>query len=415
MKAFLGVGSNLSPRKKNISLALKELSLIGAVEKISPVYETPALLPLEAPPSWNRLFLNLALQMEFSGSALQLLDHLQAIERKLGRKKREKWSPRNIDLDILLFGDQKISLPHLKIPHPEMEKRAFVLDPLKDILPSFIPKARGLKNHAPLWMAIVNLTPDSFSDGKLFSNKEHFLSAMIRYEKMGVSILDLGAESTRPNALSISYKEEWKRLEPFLKPLCELYGGSQSLKPLISVDTRHAQTVEAALKWGVHIVNDVSGLKEPEMLSPLKGSGVAYVLTHSLDVPVNPKNILKGDPLETLSIWLEKKLEILEKHQIPKELIFFDPGIGFGKNSLQSLRILRNLKVFHEFPVRLLIGHSRKSFMGDFSSCDAAFRDPETVGVSMGLIKQGVDVLRVHNPEIHIRAYRAWSHVADAC
>lgn len=414
MKTFLGIGSNLKSRRQNISLALKELSLIGTIEKVSPVYETPALLPPEAPPSWNKPFLNLALQMEFSGSARQLLDHLQAIEKKLGRGKREKWSPRSIDLDILLFGDQKISLPHLKVPHPEMEKRAFVLDPLKDILPSFIPKARELKNHAPLWMAIVNLTPDSFSDGNLFTDEETFLSAMLRYEKMGVSILDLGAESTRPNALPVSHKEEWIRLKPFLKPLCELYGGLQSLKPLISLDTRHVQTVEAALKWGIHIINDVSGLKEPEMLSLLKGSGVAYVLTHSLNIPVNPKNILKGDPLEILSSWLEEKLEILEKNQIPKELIFFDPGIGFGKNALQSLRILRNLRVFHHFPIRLLIGHSRKSFISDFSSYEAAFRDPETVGVSMGLIKQGVDVLRVHNPEIHIRAHRAWSHVAQS-
>ena len=413
MKVFLGMGSNLRPRKETISLALKELSLIGAIEKVSPVYETPALLPLGAPSSWNRPFLNLTLQMEFLGSALHLLDHLQAIERKLGRKNREKWSPRSIDLDILLFGDQKISLPHLKIPHPEMEKRAFVLDPLKDILPSFIPKARQLKNHAPLWMAIVNLTSDSFSDGKLFADEEAFLDAMLRYEKMGVAILDLGAESTRPDAFSISYKEELIRLKPFLKPLCELYGGPQSLKPLISVDTRHVKTAEAGLKWGAHIINDVSGLKDPEMLSLLKGSGAAYVLTHSLDVPVNPKNILKEDPLEALSFWLEKKLEILEKNQIQRELVFFDPGIGFGKNSLQSLRILKNLKVFHFFPVRLLVGHSRKSFMGDFSSYEAAFRDPETLGVSMGLIRQGVDVLRVHNPEIHIRAHRAWSHITN--
>ena len=413
MKVFLGVGSNLKPRKKTISLALKELSLIGSIKKVSPVYETPALLPLEAPSSWNRPFLNLALQMEFSDSALTLLNHLQVIERKLGRTDRQKWSPRSIDLDILLFGDQIISLPELKVPHPEMEERAFVLDPLKDILPSFILKARHLKNHSPLWMAIVNLTPDSFSDGGFFTDEKAFLATMAHYEKLGVAVLDLGAESTRPEALALSSKEELTRLEPFLKPLCQLYGGSQSLKPLISVDTRHVRTAEAALKLGVHIINDVSGLKDPEMLSLLKGSGAAYVLTHSLDVPVNPENFLKEDPLKALSRWLEQKLEMLEKNHISRELIFFDPGIGFGKNSLQSLRILRNLQVFHSFPVRLLIGHSRKSFIKDFSSYEAAFRDPETVGVSMGLIRQGVDVLRVHNPEIHIRAHRAWSHIIN--
>ena len=410
MKVFLGIGGNIAPRKQTISKALTELSLIGSLEKISPLYETPALLPPEAPPDWNSPFLNLAVQMEFSGEPLTLLNHLKNIEKKLGRSNREKWSPRNIDLDILLFGNQRISLPELKIPHPEIEKRAFVMDPLKDILPSFIQKARQHKNHAPLWMAIVNLTPDSFSDGGFFTNEDTFTTKMLEYEKMGVSMIDLGAESTRPGATHISAEEEWIRLKPFLKKLQELYG-AKKLKPLISVDTRHVKTAEACLKMGIHILNDVSGLKNQDMLSLLKDSQVSYILTHSLDVPVNPKNVLKGNPLQVLCHWLEEKLEILEKHHISKDRIFFDPGIGFGKNALQSLTILKNLSVFHSYPIRLLIGHSRKSFMNNFSPQEAGERDPETLGVSMNLIQQGVDVLRVHNPEIHIKAFRGWSHV----
>ena len=147
------------------------------------------------------------------------------------------------------------------------------------------------------------------------------------------------------------------------------------------------------------------------MLYLLKDSKAGYVLTHSLDVPVNPKNVLTGDPMPTLHNWLEKKLEIFYKHNISLDRIFFDPGIGFGKSSLQSLKILKNLKSFQSCPVRLLVAHSRKSFMKDFSPQNAGLRDPETVGVSMRLIQQGVDVLRVHNPEIHIRAFRGWSHV----
>ena len=227
---------------------------------------------------------------------------------------------------------------------------------------------------------------------------------------MGVSMIDLGAESTRPGATHISAEEEWIRLKPFLKKLQELYG-TQNLKPLISVDTRHAKTAEACLKTGIDILNDVSGLKNQDMLSLLKNSQVSYILTHSLDVPVNPKNILKGNPLKALCHWLEEKLEILEKHHISKDRIFFDPGIGFGKNALQSLTILKSLSTFYSYPIRLLIGHSRKSFMNNFSSQEAEERDSETLGVSMNLIQQGVDVLRVHNPEIHIKAFRGWSHV----
>lgn len=412
MKVFLGIGSNLEPRKQTIVKALAELSLIGPLEKISPVYETPALLPQEAPALWNRPFLNLVVQMKFSGNPPTLLNHLKTIEKKLGRKDREKWAPRSIDLDILLFGNKSFSSPELQIPHPELEKRAFVLDPLKDILPSFILKARRHKNHAPLWMAVVNLTPDSFSDGGRFADEKSFSQIVESYEKMSVAIIDLGAESTRPGAAGISPDKEWTRLKPFLEKFYHLYD-KQKLKPLISVDTRHVKTAKAALKLGAHILNDVSGLRDPEMLSLLKDSEASYILTHSLDVPVNPKNVLKEDPLKALCDWLDEKLEILEKHHISLNRIFFDPGIGFGKNSHQSLTILKNLKVFHPYPIRLLIGHSRKSFMKDFSFEEAHLRDPETLGISMGLIQQGVDVLRVHNPEIHIRAFRGWSHVTS--
>ena len=410
MKTFIGIGSNMEPRREMISKALEELSFIGYLEKISPVYETPALLPRNAPPSWNKPFLNLVAQLDFSESPLSLLNHLKTIEKRLGRKEKQKWAPRSIDLDILLFGDKSFVLQELQIPHPEMEKRAFVLDPLKDLLPSWIPKAREHKNHAPLWMAIINLTPDSFSDGGLFAGEEVFSKTILKYEEMGVAIIDLGAESTRPGAIGISADEELNRLKPFLKQLSCLYE-KKRLKPLISVDTRHVKTAEVVLKSGVDIINDVSGLKNQEMLSLLKNSQTSYVLTHSLDIPVNPKNVLNKDPLQTLCHWLEEKLNILDKHHISLNRIFFDPGIGFGKNSLQSLKILRNLQVFHSYPVRLLVGHSRKSFMTDFSPQEANLRDMETLGVSMGLIKQGVDILRVHNPEIHIRGFRGWSHV----
>ena len=412
MKVFLGLGSNLEPRKKTLQKALQKISTLGPIEKISSLYETPALLPLKAPTDWNKPFLNMALQMEFQKSPLLLLQQLKSIETALGRplENRQKWAPRPIDLDILLFGDQKISSPELKIPHPELEKRAFVLDPLKDILPSFIPKARKHKHHAPLWMAIVNLTPDSFSDGGQFTDDASVSETFKTYENKGVHIIDLGAESTRPGAAPLSSEEELTRLNPVLNRISEF--SSSSLRPLFSIDTRHIKTAEAALKQGVDIINDVSGLKNLEMLSLLKNSKAAYILTHSLDVPVNLKNTLKEDPLKALPFWLDEKLELLEKHHISWDHVFFDPGIGFGKNSLQSIRILQNLKIFKDCPVRILIGHSRKSFMKDFSSEPAKFRDPETLGVSFQLIRQGVDVLRLHNPEMHIRAFKGWSHIA---
>ena len=415
MEVFLSLGSNLEPRRKHLSKAIEELSLIGLLKRVSPIYESPALLPPEAPPSWNESFLNLVVELEFSESPQKLLNQLKNIEKKLGRKKTKKWAPRNIDLDILLFGKQSHSSSDLKIPHSEMGKRAFVLDPLKDLLPRYIQEARRHKNHSPLWMAIVNLAPNSFSDGGVFTNPNgevNFLETMEEYEKLNVSIIDLGAESTRPGGMGISWQEELGRLKPFLEQLSDFLK-NKKLKPLISVDTRHTKTAEVSLNSGADIINDVSGLRDPEMLSLLKDSTAGYVLTHSLDVPVNPENTLDGDPLKILCQWLEEKLEVFYKNHISMDRIFFDPGIGFGKDPLQSLKILRNLKVFHPYPVRLLVGHSRKSFMKTFSPPEPALRDPESLGISMGLIQQGVDVLRVHNPEFHIRGLRGWSHIKD--
>ena len=198
---------------------------------------------------------------------------------------------------------------------------------------------------------------------------------------------------------------------------------------------------------GANIINDVSGLTDKaqntndKMLSLLENSSALYVLMHSLDIPANPKNTLpeKEDPLPLLCQWLENKLELLDKRKISFHRIFFDPGIGFGKNALQSLHILKNLEIFKKYPVQLLVGHSRKSFMKNFNlplptteatvELDteskttnkrmeptvsmATQRDPHTLGISMKLIQKGVDVLRIHNPELHIQAHQAWNHVAS--
>ena len=140
----------------------------------------------------------------------------------------------------------------------------------------------------------------------------------------------------------------------------------KTIRPFVSLDTRHVKTAKVGVELGVDIINDVSGMSNGEMLSLLKDSEAGYVLTHSLDVPVRPENVLTEDPVAHLQDWLEKKLEIFEKNNIALDRIFFDPGIGFGKTPLQSLKILKDLKSFQSCPVRLLIGHSRKSFMKDF-------------------------------------------------
>ena len=521
---YIGLGSNIEPRRKNLEKALEAISSFMSIERLSPVYETPALLPPKAKAEWNKPFLNLVLKGQYSSTPPRLLQRLKALERKLGRsdfnsyKEKERQAngaPRPIDLDILLWGEEgekSYSSKDLSIPHREMINRSFVLDPLTDIFPN--PYLRKLAcqrpQHAPLWMVILNVTSDSFSDGGSITNVETFTQKVLHYVSLGVHILDIGAESTRPEALPLSPQEEWARLEPYLKALQRIYPqpgiptenknlkGSPFLKPflrpLISIDTRHVSTAEKALKMGANIINDVSGLRthtnrpegsggsgasgassksggyggsgasgassksggsnrydgeiNHEMLSLLRNSKALYVLMHSLDIPANPGNTLpeEKDPLPILCQWLENKLEVLEKNKISLDRIFFDPGIGFGKNALQSLKILKNLETFKQYPVRLLVGHSRKSFMKNLSfatinpkmdlkidpKIDRSKMDPKmdpmqeratmtmianrdlyTLGFSMKLIQKGVDVLRIHNPEIHIATHLGWNHATD--
>ena len=411
---FLSLGSNVSPRREALRRAVKALLAISskgeaeASASASFVYETEALLPPGAPPSWDRPFLNMALRIEFSGSPQELLQKTMQIEKDLGRKPGPKWSPRPIDIDILLFREEKISLPHLQIPHPEMEKRAFVMDPLKDLHPRFIPLARKLPERQPIWMAAVNLTPDSFSDPGRFEGQplSAFTAAMKSLEEGGAHIIDLGAESTRPGARPLASDEERQRLEPFLKALLEKRA---PLSALISVDTRHSATARRALSMGACMINDVSGLADPDMLPLLQDSGALFVLTHSLTAPADPGHVLSEDPLKILPSWLDKKLNLLAQKGIDFQRVFFDPGIGFGKTSQQSLRILRHLDVFKSCPVRILVGHSRKSFMRGFAPQAPAERDLETLGLSLRLIQDGsADALRLHRPKMSLRALRGF-------
>lgn len=409
---IIGIGSNIRPRKENIEKAIRAISVFANVRRISPIYETPAVLPTLESEEWNLPFLNLVIEIDFTESAFECLKHLKRVENEMGRKNSARWSPRVIDLDILLWGDETIQTSDLQVPHPELIQRSFVLDPLKDLIPSMAPAARKLPGHQPLFMAVVNLTPDSFSDGGVLSSPDKVIERVQHLEEQGVPIIDFGAESTRPGASIVSEQQEISRLAPIFEPIHAATKKS-ILKPLWSLDTCSAKVAKWSQKYAIDIINDVSGLKDKDMPRFLADSSVEYVLTHSLGVPANKEDILKSDPVKELCFWLEDKLSLLDRNSISLDRVYFDPGIGFGKNALQSLEILKCIEEFHKFPVRLLVGHSRKSFMRHFSPSSPDHRDLETLGISFQLMRKGVDVLRVHNPDLHLRALKGWSHVAS--
>ncbi len=425
MVIYLGLGSNEGDRKSNILQALSLLKSAVQIEKVSPLYENPALLPDDYHSSWNRPFLNMALKGETSLDIGGLFSFIQNIEIQLGRKTdHHKWSPRTIDIDILV-GDKEWHNAVLDIPHPFLTQRDFVLSPLRDIEPdlkiheqSILQLSRKLENKLPAWMDIFNLTPDSFSDGGDIFN-EGSLSKLIKdkiKEKIKVNMdfsiqyLDVGGYSTRPDAVDVGVEEEWSRICPFFEMLKNI---NHLMK--ISVDTFRVEIAKRALKYGADIINDVSGLSDPQMIDLLKNSDCDYILMHSLSVPANKKIIFseQQDPIKEIKIWLEQKLNTLEKNRIDLKRVIFDPGIGFGKTAQQSLNLLKSIDIFMEYPVRLMVGHSRKSFIADFSKVEgSAVRDFESIGISMELAKKGVDIIRVHNASKHARAWLAQKHVS---
>lgn len=423
MDLYLGLGSNLDDRRANLARALERLEAHGVtLVRASPVVESPAMLPDDAPVDWNRPFLNLVAHCRTELSPLAVLDGLKAIERELGRVDRGRWAPRPIDLDLLLYGDETFADERLRVPHPGITERAFVLTPLAALAPRLTIPGRGPRtvleharlgrHHLPLWMGIVNLTPDSFSDGGELPTAEAVEARVAELAAAGAELIDLGAESTRPGAVLLSADEEWARLEPALGRLVDRYKGTL-LRPRFSVDTYHVETARRALRLGADVVNDVGGLTDSAMIELAAESAAEFVAMHNLGLPADKARTLPADqdPTALVERWLEERLIEWERAGLDLAHIVFDPGIGFGKNALQSLRLLRNVERFHRFGLRLLVGHSRKSFMHQVAAADRMDRDLFTIGVSLSLCRAGVDVLRVHNVAAHTAAYRGFAHV----
>jgi 2-amino-4-hydroxy-6-hydroxymethyldihydropteridine diphosphokinase/dihydropteroate synthase len=423
MDIYLGLGSNLGDRRAHLRRALELLPAHGVrVRRVSPVVESPAMLPDDAPADWNQPFLNLVAAADVDGAPHDVLDGLKLVERELGRVDRGRWAPRPVDLDLLLWGRETIATERLRVPHPGIAERAFVLAPLAALAPrmaipglgprTVLEPARAADRHIPLWMGIVNLTPDSFSDGGELGDTRSVAAHVAALIAAGAEIVDLGAESTRPGAAPLTADEEWSRLERPLGSVVDAYGGAL-LRPLVSIDTYHPATARRALALGADIVNDVSGLESREMQEIAAQSGKDFVAMHNLGLPAEKTRTLPAgeDPGAAVERWLEARLDEWQRAGLDLNRVIFDPGIGFGKNPLQSLRLMRDLHRFDGYGLRTLVGHSRKSFMHHVAAADREARDLFTVGASLKLAAQGVDILRVHNVAAHAAAYRGWSHL----
>lgn len=424
INVLLSLGSNHGDRQANLKAGLERLSQSGfSIRRISPALESPALLPPNSPANWNRPFLNLITIGETEKDYDSFLIDTKAIQTEIGKPSDSKWSPRNLDIDIVTWDQQQLP-PMTGRGVMPIFKRPYVLSPLVHIAPEWPVSSDGrvtafefsttpeVDMHIPLWMGIVNVTPDSFSDGGRYSDLEDVATAVNRMIRNGVHIIDIGAESTRPNAKPLTDDEEWQRLQPVLKRVQEICA-DQPLAPQISVDTYHPATAEKALNFGVDIVNDVSGLRNGEMMALARDSGKTFIAMHSVTVPVDPKISIgdRDDAGELFAGWIDEGRRIWEANGLELDNIIVDPGIGFGKSSLQSLELMRSIQRLRARGHRILIGHSRKRFLKSFSNYESPELDFETMGASLNLCAQSVDILRVHDVEAHTRAYLSWAHL----
>lgn len=421
MKTYLGLGANVGDRRANLEAALVALRNVSSRHRVSPVYETPAMTPEGAPDNWNRPFLNAVAEIEFKGNPRQLLELIKKIEARLGREPDgERWAPRPIDIDILWMEGVSVSESDLIIPHIGLEDRSFVLAPLKEIAPDLkLPSGRtalaafrALETSLTSWMTIVNATPDSFSDGGAFSSGSTFEATLTEADRYCVQIVDVGAESTKPNGKPVPEEEEWRRLRPFLGMFASQFSG-RVLRPRLSVDTRRASIAEKALEHGADIINDVGFGRDLRMVDVLRSSDCDYCVAHSVTAPVDPTRTLPPslDVVAHLKQIATDKLDELATNGVAPARVIFDPGIGFGKTWRHNLDILKRVEELLELPCRIAIGHSRKSFMKLFSERAPDERDAETLGISMRLAATSVDWIRVHQGTLHARAALAFRHL----
>lgn len=438
---ILGLGTNVGDKLANLKHAMHAIKQIATlkIKRVSPVYTSKAQLQDNAPSDWDEDFLNCAISCDCQLTPQELLPILQKIEQALGRQAHEHWSPRVIDIDILIWHSRVLSNSTLSIPHKHLLERPFALWPVADLLPEWlIPGlAKSVEEEVQKWgsrydgsapfqtrqlyqridtpaiMGIVNVTPDSFSDGGKFAQHDAAIEQARQLMTQGAEIVDFGAESTAPTSTPVAPEDEWQRLEPILTQVIA-EKSSFTLPPKISVDTRHALVAEKALALGVDIINDVTGLSDAGMRDAVRESNCDIVVMHHISIPPKKGIVIPRDqqPTQFLFTWAEQTLDSLEKDGISRNRVIIDPGFGFGKSTGQALSLFRQIDEFAKLGVRNLIGHSRKSFMANFCQYPAPERDVETLVFSMHLAKQPVDIIRIHDVEMCARAFRVQALLA---
>jgi dihydropteroate synthase len=307
---------------------------------------------------------------------------------------------------IPLSGNKNISFDQIEIISRNSRKIISInkinkqAKSLKKLIKEDLKKIRSKKKNfsnlnflqIPNIMGVLNLTPDSFSDGGKFNTVKKGLKRALEMFNSGANIIDIGGESTRPGSKAVSDKTEWKRIEKIIKLI--------SKKIPISLDTRKSEIMKKGIKYGVKIINDVSGLDyDSKTINVLKKYKIPFVIQHSQGTPENMQNKPSyNNELLEIYDFFEQKINFLRKIGIKHNNIIIDPGIGFGKNLKHNINLISNISIFHSLGFPILVGNSKKRFIKEIAGKnDTKDRIGGTISSSIYLMMQGIQILRIHD------------------
>ena len=285
---------------------------------------------------------------------------------------------------------KRVNLNQIKKLDKSIKKK--VLIDLKQI--SKKKKFKGLKfSNLPILMGVLNLTPDSFSDGGKYTKKNLGKIQAQKLIKDGCGILDIGGEATNPGSKNVNVNEEWKRIFPTLSKI-------KRLKIFTSLDTRKSPIMKKGIENKINLINDVSGLVyDYNTINLLKKTKIPFVIHHMQGTPTTmQKNPKYKNVLLDIYDFFEQKIKYLRSKGIMHNNIILDPGIGFGKNLKHNITLIRNISIFHSLGFPIMLGTSRKRFIKNLAGTnDSKERLGGTISSNLEAIMQGVQILRVHD------------------